>query len=406
MGDVFAGRYELVDPLGSGGSGVVWRAWDQAADCYVAAKVLRQVDAASLVRFVREQAVRIDHDHVLAPTGWAGSDDRVLLSMPLVRGGSVAALIGDHGALPIAWVVPMVIQMLDALAAIHAEGVVHRDVKPANLLLDATGRGAPHLWLADFGIASALGAPRLTHGPYASGTPGYVAPECLREGWVPSPAADQYSAGVCAVEMLTGQAPVVGASGSELTAAAAAALLESDDFVDASGRWLVRDVIADLLASDAARRPDAAAAADALRTVRVLESPGGADPVEVFEHLPPYPQGWGPCGPLPDSPNGSDSLDGRAGVPPAPVSPPPSALLSPPTLPTLAQGATGDAETTEVAEPAGAPEPTGSPSSSEDERPPGVAGDGESARRGIALPLVAVATGAALLVLAVVLGLG
>ncbi|MGD8149594.1 hypothetical protein [Ornithinimicrobium sp. Y1694] len=70
MGEVLGGRYELVDPLGEGGAGVVWRAWDHRESRYVAAKVMRQADAASLLRFVREQAVRIEHPHVLTPLGW------------------------------------------------------------------------------------------------------------------------------------------------------------------------------------------------------------------------------------------------------------------------------------------------------------------------------------------------
>ncbi|MCZ9339811.1 serine/threonine protein kinase, partial [Streptomyces sp. TRM76130] len=87
MGEVFAGRYELVDPIGRGGVGAVWRAWDHRRRRYVAAKVLQQRDAHSLLRFVREQALRIDHPHVLAPASWAADDDKVLFTMDLVTGG-------------------------------------------------------------------------------------------------------------------------------------------------------------------------------------------------------------------------------------------------------------------------------------------------------------------------------
>ncbi|HZC26019.1 MAG TPA: serine/threonine protein kinase, partial [Actinopolymorphaceae bacterium] len=100
MGEVFAGRYELVDLLGEGGMGSVWRAYDHRTGTYLAAKVLRQSDAGSLLRFVREQSLRVRHPHVLAPLGWAGEDDRVLFTMELVRGGSVAGLLGDYGAVP------------------------------------------------------------------------------------------------------------------------------------------------------------------------------------------------------------------------------------------------------------------------------------------------------------------
>jgi len=139
MGEVFAGRYELVDPIGRGGVGAVWRAWDRRRRRYVAAKVLQQSDAHSLLRFVREQALRIDHPHVLAPASWAADDDKVLFTMDLVGGGSLVHLIGDYGPLPPAFVCTLLDQLLSGLAAVHAEGVVHRDIKPANVLLEATG---------------------------------------------------------------------------------------------------------------------------------------------------------------------------------------------------------------------------------------------------------------------------
>nr|BBJ52328.1 hypothetical protein SAVMC3_49570 [Streptomyces avermitilis] len=143
MGEVFAGRYELVDPIGRGGVGAVWRAWDHRRRRYVAAKVLQQSDAHALLRFVREQAMRIDHPHVLAPASWAADDDKVLFTMDLVAGGSLVHLIGDYGPLPPSFVCTLLDQLLSGLTAVHAEGVVHRDIKPANVLLEATGTGRP-----------------------------------------------------------------------------------------------------------------------------------------------------------------------------------------------------------------------------------------------------------------------
>ncbi|MFD0070115.1 serine/threonine-protein kinase, partial [Streptomyces sp. NPDC127574] len=166
MGEVFAGRYELVDPIGRGGVGAVWRAWDHRRRRYVAAKVLQQSDAHALLRFVREQAMRIDHPHVLAPASWAADDDKVLFTMDLVAGGSLVHLINDYGPLPPVFVHTLVDQLLAGLAAVHAEGVVHRDIKPANVLLEATGTGRPRLRLSDFGIAMRLGEPRLTETNY------------------------------------------------------------------------------------------------------------------------------------------------------------------------------------------------------------------------------------------------
>ncbi|MBK3590614.1 protein kinase, partial [Streptomyces sp. MBT57] len=133
MGEVFAGRYELIDPIGRGGVGAVfWRAWDHRRRRYVAAKVLQQSDAHTLLRFVREQALRIEHPHVLAPASWAADDDKVLFTMELVSGGSLAHVIGDYGPLPPRFVCLLLDQLLSGLSTVHAEGVVHRDIKPAN----------------------------------------------------------------------------------------------------------------------------------------------------------------------------------------------------------------------------------------------------------------------------------
>ena len=135
VGEVFAGRYELLDLIGEGGMGSVWRVHDRRENRVVAAKVLRQSDAVSLLRFVREQAVRVRHPHVVTPLGWAGEDDRVLFTMPVVEGGSVATLVGDHGPLPPLVVAELVRQLLGALGAVHEAGLVHRMVicRPGNV---------------------------------------------------------------------------------------------------------------------------------------------------------------------------------------------------------------------------------------------------------------------------------
>lgn len=206
MGEVFAGRYELVDPIGRGGAGAVWRAWDRRRGRYVAAKVLLQSDAHSLLRFVREQALRIDHPHVLAPASWAADDDKVLFTMELVRGGSLSHVIGDYGPLPPRYVCVLLDQLLSGLTAVHAEGVVHRDIKPANILLEATGAGQPHLRLSDFGIAMRKGEPRLTDTNYVVGTPGYFAPEQML-GAEPDFPADLYAGGLVALYLLSGKKP-------------------------------------------------------------------------------------------------------------------------------------------------------------------------------------------------------
>jgi len=205
VGEVFAGRYELLELIGQGGMGSVWRVHDRRTDRSVAAKVLRQSDAASLLRFVRETAFRVQHPHVVTPLGWVGEDDRVLFTMPVVDGGSVSTLVGDHGPLPAPFVAEILRQLLDALAAVHASGIVHRDVKPANILLAATGSDRPHVYLTDFGIASELDGPRLTETHMALGTRGYMAPEQSRGEL--ATASDLYAVGAVAGHMLTAQSP-------------------------------------------------------------------------------------------------------------------------------------------------------------------------------------------------------
>lgn len=206
VGEVFARRYELLDPIADGGMGSVWLVRDLTEGDVKVAKVLRHSDAGSLLRFMREQSTRIHHPHVVTPLSWVGEDDSVLFTMPLVRGGSVATLVGDWGALPEQWAVEIVAQALTALEAVHDARVVHRDVKPANLLLEPTGPGRPHLRLSDFGIAAPLDQPRMTVAATSLGTPGYVAPE-QRAGGDPDPRQDLYSVGIVGLEMLLGHPP-------------------------------------------------------------------------------------------------------------------------------------------------------------------------------------------------------
>ncbi|RII11240.1 Serine/threonine-protein kinase PrkC [Streptomyces sp. YIM 130001] len=327
MGEVFAGRYELVDPIGHGGVGAVWRAWDHRRRRYVAAKVLQQSDAFALLRFVREQALRIDHPHVLAPASWAADDDKVLFTMDLVRGGSLAHVIGDYGPLPPSYVCVLLDQLLAGLTAVHAEGVVHRDIKPANILLEATGTGRPHLRLSDFGISMRKGEPRLTETNYVVGTPGYFAPEQLA-GEEPDFPADLFAVGLVALYLLEGAKPD------------SQALV--DHFADGTPSapqgipeplW---QVVATLLQPDPdARFRTSTGARKALTAAaELLPEPGPDDElVEIFDQLGPLPLGFGPDGPLPEdvSPDSGDPAPGPYDGPelPGPATPPADPPASP-----------------------------------------------------------------------------
>jgi serine/threonine protein kinase len=203
---VVAGRYLLLDQIGTGGMGSVWRAWDERSRCHVAVKVLGRHSSALLARFVREQAIRVRHPHVVAPHGWAAEDDLVVLAMELVPGGSVGDLLREHGPLDPGTAGLLLEQLLMGLAAVHGAGLVHRDVKPANLLLEATGDGTPHLRLGDFGVAAPIADRRFTTVPGAIGTDGYMAPEQAR-GALPEPTQDLYAVGRVALELVTGLPP-------------------------------------------------------------------------------------------------------------------------------------------------------------------------------------------------------
>ncbi|MFD7063289.1 serine/threonine-protein kinase [Streptomyces sp. NPDC059906] len=293
MGEVFAGRYELVDPIGRGGVGAVWRAWDHRRRRYVAAKVLQQRDAHSLLRFVREQALRIDHPHVLAPASWAADDDQVLFTMDLVTGGSLVHLVGDYGPLPPEFVCTLLDQLLSGLAAVHGEGVVHRDIKPANLLLEATGTGRPRLRLSDFGIAMRLGEPRLTETNLVVGTPGYLAPEQMM-GAEPDFPSDLFAVGLVALYLLEGAKPdakvLVQHFAEHGTPPAPRGIPEP--------LW---QVVATLLQPDpSARFRTSTGARKALAAaVELLPEPGPDDElIEIFDQVGPLPTGFGPEGPL------------------------------------------------------------------------------------------------------------
>lgn len=289
MGEIFAGRYELIDPIGRGGAGAVWRAWDHRRRRYVAAKVLLQSDAHTLLRFVREQALRIDHPHVLAPASWAADDDKVLFTMDLVAGGSLAHVIGDYGALPPRFVCTLLDQLLAGLAAVHAEGVVHRDIKPANILMEATGTGRPHLRLSDFGISMRKGEPRLTETAYVVGTPGYLAPEQLL-GAEPDFTADLFAVGLVGLYLLQGRKPD---SQALMEHYFTHGTPEAPDGVPAP-LW---DVLAALLQPDPQSRfKTATGARRALaEAVELLPPPGPDDAsVEVHDQLGPVPPGFAP----------------------------------------------------------------------------------------------------------------
>ena len=192
---LLAGRLVLLGPLGEGGTATVHRAYDVRRRRCVAAKLVPRPSYDE-----RGTRMPVAHPHVLAVDEELTTAHLVVLLMPLARGGTADRLLAEHGALPHDFVAVVLDQLLDALAAVHRAGLVHGDVKPANLLLDATGRGRPHARLADFGAATAAGSHAW------SATDAYLAPETA-DGAPADPRQDLFAAGVTAVELLTGSPP-------------------------------------------------------------------------------------------------------------------------------------------------------------------------------------------------------
>ena len=280
MSDTIAGRFELLEPIAKGGSGAVWRAMDHKLGRECAAKVLRQRDSADLLRFVREQSVKLDHPHVVAPYGWAAEDEYVAIGMPLVSGGTLEAALGDNGAVSDSVAEEILYQLLQALQFVHTRGWIHRDVKPGNVLMEPTGSARPLARLADFGIAVRADDARLTHTGTVVGTPGYLPQEAYGP-MEPSTSTDLYAAGVTAVRLVN---PHVDLS-SPLEPAAVAGLFANSP--------QLRRHVAGLLSADPQRR--VAASETALRELGAgardradresLTAEG--EPFEIFDVLSP-----------------------------------------------------------------------------------------------------------------------
>lgn len=279
--DVVAGRYALCDPLDSGGSGTVWRAWDLSRGRYCAAKMLRRREAGQLLRFVREQEVRLAGTHVASPYAWAAEEADVLIATALVDGGSLHALVGRTGALAESTVVVVLDQLLQALETVHAAGLVHRDVKPGNVLLRATGHGPLDVQLIDFGLAIRSEDARLTELGMVIGTPGYLPPELADPAVGPTPAQDLFAAGRTAAAVLLGTEPTLGVP-------------QEFQVTDP----VLREVLTRLLQRDPALRPaDASVARTMLAAARFDPYPHRTDgaPIYLGSRLPALPPGWDPA---------------------------------------------------------------------------------------------------------------
>jgi tRNA A-37 threonylcarbamoyl transferase component Bud32 len=275
-GCVVDGRYELLDRIGQGAMGTVWRARDRVLARDVAVKEVRLPGLMSdrertilRERTLREAKVsaKLSHPCVVTVYDVIEADGAPWIVMELVAARSLQRVLAEDGPLPPRQAADTGLMLLGALASAHAAGIVHRDVKPGNVLLTHGGRAV----LTDFGIAVVDGDPALTQTGMVMGTPGFCAPERIR-GEPASAASDLWSLGATLYAAVEGRAPFDG-HGSPM--AVLASIVHSDP-PPARSAGPLTTVIGALLSKDPAQRPDAACAsrmlahaAAASRAVRV-----------------------------------------------------------------------------------------------------------------------------------------
>ncbi|MFC5832795.1 serine/threonine-protein kinase [Nonomuraea insulae] len=221
---LLVGRYRLLSELGQGGMGTVWQAMDELLRQEVAIKEVRlppDLDEASrtelterTLREARAAARLRSHPSIVTILDVVLDNGRPWIVMELVRGRSLDRAVRDDGPLPVRQVAWIGLRMLDALGAAHASGILHRDVKPANVMLTDDGR----VLLTDFGIATVAGDAALTQTGLLTGSPGYIAPERLR-GESDGPPADLWSLGVTLFTAVEGSAPFARANSAAIMAA-------------------------------------------------------------------------------------------------------------------------------------------------------------------------------------------
>ena len=306
-GLTFGGRYQLSSRIAIGGMGEVWQATDLVIGRTVAIKILKDEylgDPGFLERFRAEarHAALVNHEGIANVFDYGEEDGSAYLVMELVPGEALSAILERERTLPADKVLDIVAQTASALQAAHAAGLVHRDIKPGNLLITPEGR----VKITDFGIARIADQVPLTATGQVMGTVQYLSPE-QASGHPASPATDIYSLGIVAYEALAGKRPFTGES---QVAIAMAQINEQPPDLPATVSEPVRNLVYACIAKNPADRPvstahlaraaqalrrgDAAAAAAAVPGVlgsrtgaatTVLPSAGGA-PTQATQLLP------------------------------------------------------------------------------------------------------------------------
>ncbi|MFD3353678.1 serine/threonine-protein kinase [Streptomyces fradiae] len=315
-GRLLAGRYRLGAVLGRGGMGTVWRAVDETLGRTVAVKELRFPNAIDedekrrlITRTLREAKAiaRIRNNNAVTVYDVVDEDDRPWIVMELVEGRSLAEVIREDGTLTPHRAAEVGLAILDVLRSAHREGILHRDVKPSNVLIEDDGR----VVLTDFGIAQVEGDPSITSTGMLVGAPSYISPERAR-GQRPGPAADMWSLGGLLYAAVEGHPPYdKGSAIATLTAV----MTEQLDPPKNAGP--LDKVIYGLLAKDPAQRLDDAGARallnDVLRQTAATAAPAGPEPQEATRvvPLPPVPPP-GPAAPDTSAAAGTAATAGGA----------------------------------------------------------------------------------------------
>jgi len=287
------GRYEVEALLGQGGMGAVYKARDPELDRTVAVKTVSPLLLSSeelrreyLERFRREAraAGRLSHPNIVSVYDLGVDGDTVFFVMEYVPGVSLETILKENPVLPVAQAARIVEQVASGLEEAHRQGIVHRDVKPANVFMDERGR----VKVGDFGIARVEGS-ELTQAGVGLGTPGYSAPEVLRGGTATA-RSDVFALGVLAYRLFSGKRPFQGTLPETLSVD----ILEHDPTPPHSLRAEVPEHVSDAIMRALAKSPDRRTATpDAF--VRELRAAPGASPavdatrtatVKTIEPLP------------------------------------------------------------------------------------------------------------------------
>ncbi|QZZ29690.1 serine/threonine-protein kinase [Streptomyces sp. ST1015] len=282
---LLAGRYRLGGVLGRGGMGTVWRAEDETLGRTVAVKELRfpsSIDDEEkrrlITRTLREAKAiaKIRNNSAVTVFDVVDEDDRPWIVMELVEGRSLAEVIREDGLLKPRRAAEVGLAILDVLRAAHRAGILHRDVKPSNVLIAEDGR----VVLTDFGIAQVEGDPSITSTGMLVGAPSYIAPERAR-GHKPGPAADLWSLGGLLYAAVEGAPPYdKGSAIATLTA------VMTEPLEEPKNAGPLRDVIYGLLTKDPVRRLDDAGARRLLEKVVYAPEAEEPPPLDVTQAVP------------------------------------------------------------------------------------------------------------------------